>query len=53
MMKPGSLLLFAEPAGHVTRREFEQSLVYARPGRTRKAEEREISRSLSILLRKR
>ncbi|MHC1777137.1 MAG: class I SAM-dependent methyltransferase [Lentimicrobium sp.] len=52
MMKPGSLLLFAEPAGHVTRREFEQSLVYASQSGLEKAEEREISRSLSILLRK-
>lgn len=52
MMKPGSLLLFAEPAGHVSRAGFEQSLHYADQAGLEKAEEREISRSLSILLRK-
>ena len=53
MMKPGSLLLFAEPAGHVTRKDFEQSLNFAAQAGLEKAEERAISRSLSILLRKR
>ena len=52
MMKPGALILFAEPAGHVKRHEFEQSLQYAAMAGLKKAENREISRSLSVLLRK-
>ena len=52
MMKPGALMLFAEPAGHVTRNEFDQSLFYAGQAGLEKEEATEISRSLSILLRK-
>jgi 2-polyprenyl-3-methyl-5-hydroxy-6-metoxy-1,4-benzoquinol methylase len=52
MVKPGALLLFAEPAGHVKRSDFEQSLIYAGQAGLEKAEERNVNRSLSILLRK-
>lgn len=53
MMKPGSLMLFAEPAGHVSQREFEQSIKYAGQAGLEKAEEKTINRSMSTLLRKR
>jgi len=52
MMKPGALMLFTEPAGHVKRHEFEQSLHYAALAGLEKADKKEISRSLSVLLRK-
>jgi 2-polyprenyl-3-methyl-5-hydroxy-6-metoxy-1,4-benzoquinol methylase len=52
MMKPGALMLFAEPAGHVKQSGFDQSLAYAAMAGLEKAEERNINRSMSILLRK-
>lgn len=52
MMKQGSLMLFAEPAGHVKRSEFEQSLHYATLAGLEKVEDSRINRSLSVLLRK-
>ncbi|MFH1118176.1 MAG: methyltransferase domain-containing protein [Bacteroidota bacterium] len=52
MMKPGSLMLFAEPAGHVKQSGFEQSLVYAGKAGLEKVEDKEVNRSMSVLLRK-
>ncbi|MBK9357060.1 MAG: methyltransferase domain-containing protein [Bacteroidales bacterium] len=52
MMKPGALMLFSEPSGHVKQSGFDQSLAFAALAGLEKAEERNISRSMSILLRK-
>lgn len=52
MMKPGAFLLFAEPAGHVRKSDFERSLGYAKQAGLIRAEDKSISRSMSVLLRK-
>ncbi len=52
MMKPGAVLLFAEPAGHVKPAEFSQSVQLALQAGLVKAGDPQISRSMSVLLRK-
>lgn len=51
-MKPGALLLFSEPQGHVSKRDFEHSLTLAQDAGLRIESTVEIRRSLSVLLKK-
>lgn len=52
MMKPGGLLLFAEPVGHVSNDEFRQSVALAESSGFIQIEELEIRNSNAVLFRK-
>jgi len=52
MMKNKSLLLFSEPSGHVSEKDFEQSVSYAENAGFRKLNPLKIKREYSILLEK-
>ena len=52
MLKPGSLLYFAEPPGHVTKEEFKQSVSFAEKAGFKKAINSGITKSHRVLLRK-
>lgn len=52
MLKPEAYLLFAEPSGHVTKTEFEQSLKYALQAGLIYSGDRKISRSMAVILSK-
>ncbi len=52
MLKPGGLLLFAEPAGHVSKPEFNQSVALAESFGFIPAEQLKIRSSNAVLFRK-
>lgn len=52
MMKPGSLLYFAEPPGHVSKEEFKQSVSFAEKAGFAKVTNSGITKSHTVLLRK-
>jgi 2-polyprenyl-3-methyl-5-hydroxy-6-metoxy-1,4-benzoquinol methylase len=52
MLKPGALLLFAEPAGHVKLSDFEQSVSYAEKSGFAKSKLLKIGKNYSILFEK-
>jgi len=52
MMKTGSLLLFAEPAGHVKKNDFNHSVALAGQAGLEKISDLKISRSYAALFRK-
>lgn len=51
-MKPGALLLFSEPKGHVTQEAFDKAVAIAQAADFKVESHVEIKRSLSVLLRK-
>jgi ubiquinone/menaquinone biosynthesis C-methylase UbiE len=51
-MKPGALLLFSEPKGHVTQEAFDKALAIAQTTGFKVEAHVEIKRSLSVLLKK-
>ena len=52
MLKNGGKLLFAEPAGHVSEKDFEQSVSFAELAGFIRAETPQVGRSHSVLLAK-
>lgn len=52
MMKPGSLLYFAEPPGHVSNEEFKQSVLFASQAGLSMVPNSGITKSHRVLLRK-
>lgn len=52
MLKPGSLLYFAEPPGHVSKEEFKQSVSFAEKAGFAKVTNSGITKSHTVLLRK-
>jgi len=52
VLKPGALLLLAEPAGHVTPERFQQELAAARQAGLEAVSQPTVRRSLTALLRK-
>jgi ubiquinone/menaquinone biosynthesis C-methylase UbiE len=51
-MKPGALLLFSEPKGHVTQEAFDKTLAIAQATDFKVESHVEINRSQSVLLKK-
>lgn len=52
MMKPGSLLLFAEPSGHVKQGDFQNALALAGKAGLKKIQDLSVNRSYASLLKK-
>jgi 2-polyprenyl-3-methyl-5-hydroxy-6-metoxy-1,4-benzoquinol methylase len=50
MLKPGGKILLSEPKGHVSHRDFEQSLQYAKDAGLKVSDEKPMPGGLSVLL---